>query len=160
MSSPEGCGLLQVAGVLLSGPRRLPLIDIPTAPGLESRTALRDPPRVRARPFCFSFFLSSSSSSSSPSSSFSSSSPSFSSLFALVLLLFRNAPSSFLADFPLECTLGPTAGYVDAARSLLFLCVAWVCVPSLCPVIVCKSYSRSLPSWSRDRLDEAGPSAL
>lgn len=31
-SSPEGCGLLQVAGVLPSGPRRLPLIDVPDSP--------------------------------------------------------------------------------------------------------------------------------
>lgn len=62
------------------------------------------------------------------------------------------APSpAFLTSGSASLTAGPVR------CSLLFVCVAWVCVPSLCPVIVCKSYSRSLPSWSRDRLDEGGP---
>lgn len=107
-SSPEGRGLLQVAGVLLSGPRRLPLIDIPTAPGLESRTALRDPPHVRTRP------SSSSSSSSSAASSTSSANnplslpPSSNSLF-----LHYSLPRFPVAVFPFlglrfsDCWSGP-----------------------------------------------------
>lgn len=67
-------------------------------------------------------------------------------------LLSPATPSPvFLTSGSASLTAGPVR------CSLLFVCVAWVCVPSLCPVIVCKSYSRSLPSWSRDRLDEEGP---
>lgn len=150
-SSPEGRGLLQVAGVLLSGPRRLPLIDIPTAPGLESRTALRDPPHVRTRPSSSS----SSAASSSSRTTSSASNPLSSSLSSNSLFLHYSPPLPrhpvFLSSGSAPLTAGPVR------CSLLFVCVAWVCVPSLCPVIVCKSYSRSLPSWSRDRLDEGGP---
>lgn len=110
-SSPEGRGLLQVAGVLLSGPRRLPLIDIPTAPGLESRTALRDPPRVRTRPSSSSSSSSSAASSSSRTTSSASnplsSSLSSNSLFLHYSPLLPRHRIPFLGLRSSDCWSGP-----------------------------------------------------
>lgn len=72
-------------------------------------------------------------------------------ILSFSITLSRFPVTVFLSSGSASLTAGPVR------CSLLFVCVAWVCVPSLCPVIVCKSYSRSLPSWSRDRLDEGGP---